>query len=59
MLDAFEIREDRLLDEPVRRALETRGRVPQAGAQEIVDFDAKSGARHISFVCRLGPPARA
>ena len=54
VLDTFQIREDRLLDEPVRSALQTRRGIFQPGAQQIVDFDTKSSARHISFVWPRG-----
>jgi hypothetical protein len=49
VLDAFEIREDRLLDQPVRSAFETGGGIFQPGTQEVVDLDAKGGASHVSF----------
>ena len=54
VLDTLQIREDRLLDEPVGSALETRRGIFQPGAQQIVDFDTKGSARHISFVWPLG-----
>jgi hypothetical protein len=49
MLDLFEVREDRLLDEPMRSAFEAGGGIFQPGTQEVVDLDAKSCASHISF----------
>ena len=49
VLDLFEVREDGLLDEPVRSAFETSGGIFQPGTQEVVDLDAKGGASHVSF----------
>ena len=55
VLDPLEIREDRLLDQPVGSALETRCRVFQARAEKVVDFDAESRACHGGFVRRCEP----
>ncbi|ESS37073.1 Flagellar hook-length control protein FliK [Burkholderia cenocepacia KC-01] len=55
VLDPLEIREDRLLDQPVGSALETRRRVFQARAEKVVDFDAESRACHGGFVRRCEP----
>ena len=52
VLDAFEVGEDRLLDQPVGRAFEARRSVFQPLAEQIVDFDAKGGACHGGFVRR-------
>ena len=46
VLDPLEIREDRLLDQPVGSTLETRGGVLEARAEKVVDFDAESRACH-------------
>ena len=54
MFDALEVREDGLLDEPVRGPFEPRSGVSQAGAQQIVDFNAQGGARHISVLAGIG-----
>ncbi len=59
VLDSFEIREDRLLDQPVRSAFETGGGIFQPGTQEVVDLDAKGGASHVSFFDMPDQPAPA
>lgn len=55
VLDPLEIREDRLLDQPVGSALETRGGVLEARAEKVVDLDAESRACHGGFVRRCEP----
>jgi hypothetical protein len=46
MFDLFKISEDRLLDEPMGRALEAGSSLFEAGAEEVVDFDAKGSTGH-------------
>ncbi len=45
-LDLLKVGEDRLLDQPVRRAVDRLGNTLEALAGGVVEFDAEGGGGH-------------